>query len=166
MNDYAGGGGGGGRGVGLLGRSRRTLIDSYKGEKSLLVMPLPKQYLDKGREFRPKIDTPLTKLYETTQKNRGYFEDECHVQVVKMWECNWHQERTSQTVARQFGNTVSDARREGVHDDNTTIKREHFQQCAMDTDSLYLCFSKPTIAKVVKPELRSKFYRVQKMAPS
>ncbi|BFZ03070.1 hypothetical protein BsWGS_06109 [Bradybaena similaris] len=45
--------------------------------------------LTEGREFHPKTDTPLADLYEATQKNRAYLEEECNVTVVEMWECKW-----------------------------------------------------------------------------
>lgn len=43
----------------------------------------------RDEEFHPKSDTRLAKLYVATPKNRTYLEEECHVQVVEMWECEW-----------------------------------------------------------------------------
>lgn len=40
-------------------------------------------------------------LYETTQKNYIYLEDENYVQVVEMWECHW-QHIKKQKAIQQF----------------------------------------------------------------
>ena len=39
------------------------------------------------------------------------------------------------------------------------LNREDFEACQMDTDSIYIALSKPTLEQAVKPELRAHFYK-------
>ncbi|BFZ06709.1 hypothetical protein BsWGS_09748 [Bradybaena similaris] len=58
--------------------------------------------LTEGREFHPKTNTPLADLYETTQKNRTYLEEECNVTVVEMWECEWQKLKKTDLTVRHY----------------------------------------------------------------
>lgn len=39
-------------------------------------------------------------------------------------------------------------------------EKEDFQLCEIDTESLYLALSKPTLLEVVKPDIVNEFYTV------
>lgn len=39
-----------------------------------------------------------------TQKNRGYLEEEYHLQVAEMWECGWQKLKKTELLVQQYVN--------------------------------------------------------------
>lgn len=62
----------------------------------------PNCSITKGEEFHHKTDNPLVELYTTTQKHRTYLEDECHVQMLEMLECEWQKPKKTEPLVRQY----------------------------------------------------------------
>lgn len=61
----------------------------------------PNCLITKGEEFHPKTSTPLAELYATTLKRRTYLEEECHVRVVEMWECELQKLKKTEPLVQQ-----------------------------------------------------------------